>query len=318
MSSESPPPKRQRTEDAPVTRSDIWYQDGSVVLQAENTQFRVHWSILSQSSSFFRGLQGLPQPPDQPSVDGCPIVELPDRLADLEILLRALYIPSTKALPFSVIAALIRLGRKYEFRDLLGLAAERLTYENPSTFDKYMALVKSQPGVYKPTRIEAYNGIDYDVITLARENNILSVLPSAYHRALITSDRAQLFDGIPRGDGTTASLAPVDQRRYVLGRERILKQQFQQGYTLGCLRRWDYDDDCTDLSRCTRGREDIFRQLLDDGHLRTFGAFAIKNVLCFECRRHASESIAAGRKKMWEDLPGFFDLPPWNELKNDF
>jgi capsid portal protein len=92
MSSESPPAKRQRTdEDEPITRSDIWYEDGSVVLQARNTQFRVHWGVLAQHSSFFRDMQKLPQPPDQPNADGCPIVELQDEVADVEHLLRALY-----------------------------------------------------------------------------------------------------------------------------------------------------------------------------------------------------------------------------------
>jgi hypothetical protein len=89
----SPPAKCQRTEDAPITRSDIWYQDGSVVLQAQDTQFRVHWGNLCQHSSFFREMQGLPQPPDLPSVDGCPIIELQDAVLDVEHLLKVLYNP---------------------------------------------------------------------------------------------------------------------------------------------------------------------------------------------------------------------------------
>lgn len=66
----SPPAKRQRTEDAAITRSEIWYPDGSVVLQAQGTQFRVHWGVLA----FFRN--ALPQPPisKRPGVDA--VVEL--------------------------------------------------------------------------------------------------------------------------------------------------------------------------------------------------------------------------------------------------
>jgi hypothetical protein len=90
----SPPQKRHRTEDAPITRSEIWHNDGSVVLQPGNTQFRVHWSVLALHSSFFRDMQGLPQPPDQPSVEGCPVVELPDDTEDVEYLLKVLYSPS--------------------------------------------------------------------------------------------------------------------------------------------------------------------------------------------------------------------------------
>jgi hypothetical protein len=90
----SPPAKRQRTEDEPITRSQIWNSDGSVVLQAANTQFRVHWSVLARNSSVFRDMQGVPQPADQPGVEGCPIVELSDDTDDVGYLLMALYIPS--------------------------------------------------------------------------------------------------------------------------------------------------------------------------------------------------------------------------------
>ncbi|KAJ7809062.1 hypothetical protein B0H14DRAFT_2380041 [Mycena olivaceomarginata] len=124
-SDESPSPKRQRTEDAPITRSEIWKRDGSVVLQAANTQFRVHWSVLEENSSVFRGMQGHPQPVDQDSVDGCPVVEISDDPVDVEYLLKALYNPS-KVLPFPVVSAFVRLGRKYDFKDLFDLAVARL------------------------------------------------------------------------------------------------------------------------------------------------------------------------------------------------
>jgi hypothetical protein len=39
--------------------------------------------------------------------------------------------------------------------------------------------------------------------------------------------------------------------------------------------------------------------------------------LCTGCRSHAKELLQKGRKKIWDELPGFFDLPPWSELKND-
>jgi hypothetical protein len=83
----------RKTDRRAMQRSEIWYSDGSLILQVENTQFRVHWSVLALNSSFFRNLQGLPQPPDQPRVEGCPIIELHDSLEDVEYLLKALYNP---------------------------------------------------------------------------------------------------------------------------------------------------------------------------------------------------------------------------------
>ena len=41
----------------------LWFVDGSVVIQAETTHFRVHMSQLSRHSVFFRDLFSLPQPP---------------------------------------------------------------------------------------------------------------------------------------------------------------------------------------------------------------------------------------------------------------
>lgn len=79
---ESPASKRKRldsSEDAidPVL-SDIWYDDGNVVLQAQNTQFKVYRGILAQSSPVFKDMFMLPQPSLEGTqlVEGCPVVQL--------------------------------------------------------------------------------------------------------------------------------------------------------------------------------------------------------------------------------------------------
>jgi hypothetical protein len=89
----SPPMKRQHIENTLITCSKIWYKDGSVVLQAESTQFHVHWGVLSEHSDFFADLEGLPQPNDRPIIDGCHIIELQDPVVDIKYLLKALYDP---------------------------------------------------------------------------------------------------------------------------------------------------------------------------------------------------------------------------------
>jgi hypothetical protein len=112
LSERASAPKFQRSESVQtdsdhesVRHADLWFLDGSVVLKAENTLFRVHISQLSRHSAFFRDLFSLPQPPncrppmtnsskcvlDGTHLDGCSVVYLHDTAEDVGNLLTALY-----------------------------------------------------------------------------------------------------------------------------------------------------------------------------------------------------------------------------------
>ena len=107
---EPPPTKRKRAEDpideppfAELVRSDVWYEDGNVILQAENTQFKVHKSLLAQNSSVFADMFSFPQPPTSDAastVDTCPIVCLAhDTAEEVGYLLKALFRNECVSLP---------------------------------------------------------------------------------------------------------------------------------------------------------------------------------------------------------------------------
>ncbi|KAF8216803.1 hypothetical protein K438DRAFT_1797869 [Mycena galopus ATCC 62051] len=316
----TPPAKRKRTENAPLTRSKTWFSDGNVVLQAADTQFRVHWGVLALHSSIFRDMQGLPQPPDgpdQPSVDGCPVVELFDDPVDVEHLLKALYIPAfhcQKKLPLPVVGALIRLGRKYDLKYLFDSAVARLTAAFPATLED----AEATDDLTAPTSqtFEPYRAMLFDVITLASETNILSVLPLAYYCATQVEGLSGLLKGIKREDGTVASLPAVDLYRCVVGQRRISIKQFEPGYTFGWVRAWE-SDDCTDPEQCRMSREAVIFMYLDRLDLIALAPRDLDFNLCVACARHTAEYMGAGQKKIWDELPEIFDLPPWNELKND-
>lgn len=98
MPEDSPPDERQRTssfladENSVIVRSTIWYDDGSVVLQAECTQFRVHRTLLCQNSTIFTDMFSIPRPStDESLVEGCSLVHLSDSAEEVETVLRALY-----------------------------------------------------------------------------------------------------------------------------------------------------------------------------------------------------------------------------------
>lgn len=69
----------------------VWFDDGNVVLQAENVRFRVHRSILSKHSPIFANLFTFPHPVTETTVEGCPVVHLHDGYQDVEHFLLAVY-----------------------------------------------------------------------------------------------------------------------------------------------------------------------------------------------------------------------------------
>ena len=81
--------------------STIWFEDGNVVVSAQNVAFRARKSVLSLHSQAFRDLFAVPQPSKaednsstaQPgdTFDDCPVVRVTDTSYDFRELLRAIY-----------------------------------------------------------------------------------------------------------------------------------------------------------------------------------------------------------------------------------
>ena len=107
-------------DESSLQHPDLWFSDGSVVLKAESTLFRVHISQLARRSLFFRDLFSLPQPAKDAvgldgMFDGCPLLVLHDSAEDLSNLLKALYDGG----PY-VILSLVALETSCDFPQCVG------------------------------------------------------------------------------------------------------------------------------------------------------------------------------------------------------
>ena len=56
--------------------AELWFPDGSIIMRAEDTLFKVYKGTLMQQSELFHDLLTLPQPVDDETIDGCPVVWL--------------------------------------------------------------------------------------------------------------------------------------------------------------------------------------------------------------------------------------------------
>jgi hypothetical protein len=88
-----PTTKRQRLDNSELEAvstplcSEIWFNDGNIVLQAETTQFKTYKGTLSSHSTV---LKDLFENMETKGVDGCPLLLLDDNALDVDIILPAL------------------------------------------------------------------------------------------------------------------------------------------------------------------------------------------------------------------------------------
>jgi hypothetical protein len=73
-----------------VRSADVWYDDGTLIICAENTLFRVHRGILAAQSDIFKDMLSIPQPPsvNAETFEGCAMVRVHDNAEDMKRLLR--------------------------------------------------------------------------------------------------------------------------------------------------------------------------------------------------------------------------------------
>jgi hypothetical protein len=75
---------------SPLESSDL--SDANFVIRSSDfVNFKVHKHVLAVASPFFKDLLSLHQPPDSESVDGLPVVQLPEDSELLSTLISMLY-----------------------------------------------------------------------------------------------------------------------------------------------------------------------------------------------------------------------------------
>ncbi|EMD34252.1 hypothetical protein CERSUDRAFT_97510 [Gelatoporia subvermispora B] len=158
---------------------EFWFDDGNIILIAEDQGFRVYRGLLSRHSQVFRDMFCIPQPNAAETLDGCPIVRLSgDSPADLTRGLRHFYSSTLRDphLPFAVIAAVIQIGHKYVMGSLQVQAITRLQslfptgYLFTTTIESHFSLVP-----VNATPLDAFTAVN-----LGRLTGQTSILPFAF------------------------------------------------------------------------------------------------------------------------------------------
>ncbi|KZP20319.1 hypothetical protein FIBSPDRAFT_1044958 [Athelia psychrophila] len=327
-----PDPNRPREETevtvGPIRRGSVWFEDGTIILQVERTQFQVYRGLLASSSEIFADMLAMPQPNTlDHTVDGPPVVELADSARDWEHVLKAMFqrgyvYAKTSEIPVAVVSAFLRLGKKYGFHALMADAVERLQYEFPPTLEARDAIKSSMVSLESPADY-------YDIVNLARETDLVSILPGALFECINHSGMFEhLMSGYEREDGTVAVISQADQERCLSAWRTLVELQRTTTYAwLNVPGTW-YSDSvvyrCSDPRRgCFKKREVIAGALWHgvsfpscDPIFQNWSANleAHASGQCPSCAKECQRLHIAGRQSAWEKLPIVFDLPNWQTL----
>ncbi|KAJ3501835.1 hypothetical protein NLJ89_g9162 [Agrocybe chaxingu] len=169
----------------PVKRSEkFWIEDGNAILNIEDTQFRVHRSMLSRHAAIFKDIFSAPQPevPQDPVVEGCPVITLTDRMAEEEILSifydndNVSFLDLPHHLPIGRLAAMLQ---KYEIPYLQNEALDRLHSEFSTTLSGWSDSFRDHShgrGIY----LDPLQKVLTAILHLGHEQGIPSIMPAAF------------------------------------------------------------------------------------------------------------------------------------------
>ncbi|KAG6879269.1 hypothetical protein C0992_003944 [Termitomyces sp. T32_za158] len=293
------------------SRSEFWYDDGSIVLVVGDTAFRVHKSILSQHSDVFADLFTVPEPPkgELDFMDGCSVVHLQDDLKDFEQVMQAIYQPFyfdklpqdadlRKLLGF--ISGILKISTKYNLAKIRQKCIDILRDKFPTTLYGCDELVSSGYQYNATTVVSA--------IPLARETNVPEILPWAFYISTNIETDALLADPV---------LSWRDKALCLAGRSQLWERQKEDTHKF--LFDFVKAPDCR--HGCSLRLQQMTWRHMEELRKRPHPLHEYDNWdslgVCTSCLQRVQDQHARGREKVWNDLPKIFHLGTWNEIHQE-
>ncbi|KAK6997484.1 BTB domain-containing protein [Favolaschia claudopus] len=275
---------------------DLWFPDATIIIQAENSLFRVYSGILVAHSSVFRNMIAFPQHSPQQAgdsaVDNLAVVHLSDRAAEVEVFLRAIFDssffePPPVRVKFSAVINVMSLAHKYNVRYLFRRALAHLDWILPLDLNKFMDF-------YSGAVLEA---ADIHVEFTDDADHLLDNWETIHMKALRAASAVGASWILP---GLYYIIACNPQFRVKLGTEflNIHEERVFMTAQLELLR----------------------AHTSSYGGLRLLPSLScvspdVDRDLCIPCGDLAEGIYDGVQKMLWDRLPSLFGLPSWEELK---
>ncbi|KAJ7698468.1 hypothetical protein B0H16DRAFT_1441943 [Mycena metata] len=275
--------------------------------------------MLSMHSSVFRDMFTLPLPPNnEEMIENCPVVVLSgDTAQDWSLLLEALFPKSysTELPNLELLAAMLRLGKKYDFPRFREDSVRWLKQDFSSTLEEY-----DEHDAEFNFKLEDTTSTYLFIASLAREIGLPSLLPLCYAE-VVTDYEGEAMKKIL--DLNDSSVNTIDRLACLAGHHKLLNLQSTTMFA------WlDLDmesahiptENCRQSIACGAAIKKIF---IDISRQHPPPIMILNPwdkdwdaSLCSSCRKKAKKLHDTGRETCWEAMPAAFGLPEWAELKS--
>ncbi|KAJ7689811.1 hypothetical protein B0H17DRAFT_1011877 [Mycena rosella] len=310
-------------DNTPTRVEELWFSDGGLVVQAEQSLFRISGGILAARSPVFKDMLVFPQPPDAETVEGCPVVRLPDSATDIIAFFKAIFDssffePHPSPTELDLVISILHLSNKYAVDYLKRRALVHLSHRYATTLSEY-----DGPSLDTTPDDDAQTA-PYEVaaILIAREVAALWILPMAFYYLASTEDAAiqAVLDCVTYK--THPAKLSEDDRILFLKSSLHVRCQGQG------LMRFLYSPHiipgCQGGQGCTAGRlrgidqaQTIMEKYNDDPLALEEASLwsTLKDGCCRACYRTFKRTHQKAREAFWDELPQLCGLPPWEELE---
>ncbi|KAJ6500871.1 hypothetical protein C8R45DRAFT_1210566 [Mycena sanguinolenta] len=315
-------------DNTPTPVEELWFSDGSLVVQAGKSLFRVSGAVLAARSSVFKDMLGIAQPVETETIDGCPMVRLPDSAEDVTCFFRAIFDssffePYPCKVSFESALSIARLSHKYSVDYLLRRALVHLSYEFPTTlsaFDKGSDMCSTDFREVKhglSLRWSPYVA----VIQLARQVNALWILPLAFYK--LASSDGEIIQRVLRCTVFKQHAARLgDDDKLVFLTCSVLLAGLE-GKAVSFLHS---SDKCASSKKCNTARLSALTQLQNsveeavgpdplDVWCNADVWDTLQEGCCVKCYKLLYQACEQARQPIWDKLPEICGLPPWAELE---
>ncbi|KAF7297657.1 BTB domain-containing protein [Mycena kentingensis (nom. inval.)] len=313
----------------PVKAEGLWWADCGLVIQAENTVYRVSRDQLASHSPVFHDMLLLPPPQNTETFEGCPLVRLQDKAEDMTTFLKALFSydyfpPHPLETTLSTIMRVLRISDKYGVDGLRARALAHLDAAHPTTIAKWRKEQKSSLWA----EIEN-DRLALETFILIRKLSLTWMLPFAFYRLC----QAQCGIIVDLLSIDSDKLSTADKKIILTGLRTLEGPETRE--VLEFLRTPILVDECTDVFGCLAKRLAKRKEAEGWGDLDScvggestgepgllpldiWVAADWKNfAVCDGCLAYMKKTQKDALEKCWDRLPKIFDLPGWEDLEEE-